>query len=149
MSGSTNFNIPSGEYYFDHGQMLNSGSSRIHGEDVFLYFKNGSFMHSSGSAGFSFTAPDWEIYPGYYPGVYMYSDRDNTASFRWDGSSSQSSEGIVYLPSSPLYRSGSSRSMQWRGQLIVDSFIVSGSNATSVEYVEYVETEIPSVYLVE
>lgn len=149
MSGDTNFQIPSGEYYFDRGQMLNSGSTRIHGEEVFLYFKNGSYLSSSGMGGFSFTAPDWEIYPGYYPGVYMYSDRDNTASFRWDGYSTSVSEGIVYLPASPLYRSGYSYGMQWRGQLIVDSLIVSGNNMTGVEYVEYVETEIPSVYLVE
>lgn len=149
MSGYTNFNLPSGEYYFDRGQMRNSGSARIFGEEVFLYFTNGSYLHSSGMGGFGFTAPDWEIYPGYYPGVFMYSDRDNTAPFQWNGYSTAVSEGIVYLPSSPMYRSGYSYGMQWQGQLIVDSLILSGSNTTGVEYVEYVETEIPSVYLVE
>lgn len=149
MAGSTNMDIPSGEYYFDRALMANHGSTTIRGENVFLYFTNGSYLHSSGSASFAFTAPDWEIYPGYYPGVFMYSDRSNTAEFQWNGTTSTVSEGIIYLPSSGLRMSGASNGKVFTGQMIADHFDLSGSNNTTVEFYEYVPIEVPMVYLVE
>lgn len=148
MSGNTSFNVPSGEYYFKNGQMRNSGSAYIYGEDVFLYFTDGGYLHSSGSADFSFTAPDWMVYPGYYPGVFMYSDRSNTATFQWSGRSNNESEGVVYLPSSPLQMSGASNAKVFTGQMIVDRIITSGNMVLQVDYEEYVSFEIPAVYLV-
>lgn len=149
MSGSTSFSIPPGQYIFDRGAFINSGSSLIAGEDVFLYFADDSYLRSTGSASFGFTAPEDEIYPGYYPGVFMYSDRDNTAEFRWHGSTSATSKGIIYLPGSPLIMSGASSGKVFEGQIIADRFDLSGSNSTDVEFVEHVPTDIPQVYLVE
>ncbi|MEZ4572649.1 MAG: hypothetical protein R2849_20500 [Thermomicrobiales bacterium] len=149
MSGSTSFHVPSGEYYFDRGSMINTGSATIVGEGVFLYFKNGGRVFSTGSASFAFTALDTEIYTGFYPGVYMYSDRANTATFQWFGTTSTVSTGIVYLPSSPLVMGGASNGKAWRGQLIADRFQLSGSNSTDIEYVKYVEMQVPVVALVE
>lgn len=148
ISGNTNFNIPSGEYYFDNGRLAGSGSLWIYGEEVFLYFKNGSRLETSGSADFSFTAPTSMIYPGYYPGVFMYSDRANTATFTWTGRSDNESRGIVYLPSSPLAMSGAGNAKMFTGQLIVDRLITSGNQVMSIEYEEFVSTEVPAVYLV-
>jgi len=149
MSGSTSFHIPSGEYYFDRGSMIHTGSSAVVGEGVFLYFKNGGRVYSSGTASFAFTALETMIYPGFYPGVYMYSDRANTATFQWFGTTSTVSTGIVYLPSSPLVMGGASAGKAWRGQLIADRFILSGYNATEIEYVEHVPMKVPVVALVE
>ncbi len=149
MSGSTSFQIPSGEYYFDRGSMTHTGSSAVVGEGVFLYFKNGGRVYSSGSASFAFTALETQIYPGFYPGVYMYSDRANTATFQWFGATSTVSTGIVYLPSSPLVMGGASNGKAWRGQLIADRFILSGSNSTEIEYIEYIPMKVPVVALVE
>ncbi|MFW6075302.1 MAG: hypothetical protein ACOC9Y_06890 [Chloroflexota bacterium] len=149
MAGSTTMNIPSGEYYFDRALMANYGSTAIAGDDVFLYFVNGAHIDSRGSATFGFTAPDWEIYPGYFPGVFMYSERGNTAEFNWNGSTSSESEGIIYLPNSRLNMGGSSRGKVFTGQMIADSFDLGGANATTVEFYEYVENEAPLVYLVE
>jgi hypothetical protein len=149
MSGSTSFNIPSGEYYFDHGRFLNSGSTVIKGENVFLYFKNDGYLESTGSASFSFTAPETVVYPGYYPGVFMYSDARNTATFEWHGSTASVSKGTVYLPSSPLKFGGASYGKQIEGQVIVDRLITGGSTMMGIDYVEYVETSAPAVYLTE
>lgn len=149
MQGSTSFNIPSGEYYFDRGSMVHTGSSTVTGNGVFLYFKNGGRVYSTGSASFAFTALDTMIYPGFYPGVYMYSDRANTATFQWFGTTSTVSSGIVYLPSSPLVMGGASNGKAWRGQLIADRFVMSGSNNTEIEYVEHVPMQVPVVALVE
>jgi hypothetical protein len=149
MSGNTSFNIPPGEYYFDRGQMRNTGSTLISGDSVFLYFTNGGYLHSTGSAGFQFTAPTTTIYPGYYPGVYIYSDRSNTATFQWHGTTNSNSRGIIYLPSSRLTMGGASNAKVWTGQLIVDSLETSGNTSFTVNYEEYVATEIPMVYLVE
>ena len=149
MSGSTSFNIPSGEYYFDRGRFLNSGSTTIAGQSVLLYFKNGGYLESTGSASFSFTAPTTQVYPGYYPGVFMYSDPSNTATFEWHGSTASVSRGAIYLPKSPLKFGGSSSGKSIEGQVIVDRLITSGSTGFTVEFVEYVATTLPKVYLVE
>ncbi|RIK35145.1 MAG: hypothetical protein DCC58_20820, partial [Chloroflexi bacterium] len=89
------------------------------------------------------------IYSGYYPGVFLYSDRANTAAFTWAGSTSSISQGTIYLPSSPLTMSGSSSGKVFIGQLIADRFILGGSNSTTVEFYEYVKTAVPKVYLVD
>jgi hypothetical protein len=149
LSGSSSFHVPSGEYYFDRGSMINSGSAAIIGEGVFLYFKNGGRVYSSGTAAFAFTALTTQIYPGFYPGVYMYSDRSNTATFQWFGTTSTVSTGIVYLPNSPLVMGGASAGKAWRGQLIADRFVLSGYNVTEIEYIEYVPMQTPVVLLVE
>lgn len=149
MSGSTSFQLPEGEYYFDRGRFLNSGSSTISGNKVFLYFTNGGYLSSSGSASFGFTAPTNVIYPGYYPGVFMYSDRSNTATFRWTGSTSSVSRGTIYLPSSPVQTSGAAQGTSFYGQFIADRFITSGSTGITVQFVEYVATQIPMIYLVD
>jgi Flp pilus assembly protein TadG len=149
MSGSTSFNIPPGEYYFDHGRFINSGSTLITGNDVFLYFNDGGYLSSTGSASFGFTAPTRSLYPGYYPGVFMYSDASNTATFEWHGSTSAVSRGTVYLPSSPVLFGGASHGKQFEGQFIADRFITGGSTGLTVEFVEYVQTQIPKVYLVD
>ncbi len=149
MSGSTNFSIPSGEYYFDYGNFVNSGSSTISGTSVFLYFKHKSVLTSSGSAKFGFTAPTTNIYTGYYPGVFMYADPVDTSTFTWTGSTSSVSYGAVYLPDCQLVMTGSSNGKVMVGQLIANSFSLSGSNNTTVEYHEYVSTATPKVYLVQ
>ena len=149
MSGNTSFNIPSGEYYFDNGQMRHTGSSWVYGEEVFLYFTNGGYLHSTGSADFSFTAPDTMIYPGYYPGVFMYSDRSNSATFQWFGRSDNESRGIVYLPSSPMTMGGASNAKNFTGQMIVDRLSTSGNTVLAITYEEFVSTEVPAVFLVE
>ena len=149
MSGSTGFSIPSGQYYFDYGDFVNSGSSTISGTNVFLYFSHSSALTSSGSAKFGFTAPTTQIYPGYYPGVFMYANANDTKTFTWTGSTSSVSEGAVYLPNCKLVMTGSSNGKVMIGQLIADSFSLSGSNNTTVEYHEYVSTSTPKVYLVQ
>jgi hypothetical protein len=148
MSGSTNFSLPSGEYYFDHGRFLNSGSSLINGQSVFLFFTDGGYLSSTGSASFGFTAPTTTIYPGYYPSVFMYSDRGNTATFEWHGSTSAQSVGTVYLPNSPVRFGGSSTGKQFTGQFIADRFITSGSTGLTIEFNENVPTQIPRIFLV-
>jgi len=149
MSGSSNFNIPSGQYYFDNGRLLDTGSSKIAGSNVFLYFKDKSYLYSSGSASFGFTAPTTTIYPGYFPGVFMYADRSNNSTFTWTGSTSSVSQGIVYLPDSKLVMTGSSNGKIMTGQIIANSFDLSGSNNTQVQYQKYVATSIPAAYLVQ
>lgn len=149
MSGSTSFELPPGEYYFDHGRFLNSGSSTITGDDIFLYFKGSGYLYSTGSARFGFTAPMNSIYAGYYPGVFMYSDASNTATFTWQGSTSSVSRGTVYLPSSPVKFGGSSTGKQFEGQFIADRFITSGSTGMTIKFVSYIAAEKPKIYLVD
>lgn len=148
MSGSTSFKMPPGEYYFSKGRFLHSGSTLINGDDVFFYFRDGGYLSASGSATFGFTAPSNEIYPGYCCGVFMYSDRSNTAQFNWTGSTSSVSQGTIYLPSSPVRTSGSASGTSFEGQFIADRFITSGSTGITVRFVEYVATQIPRIFLV-
>jgi hypothetical protein len=149
MSGSTNISMPSGQYYFDHGRFLASGSTRITGSNVFFYFKNKGYLQSSGSTSFGFTAPTTQIYSGYYPGVFIYGDRADTSTFTWTGSTSSASDGIVYVPGSQLVMTGSSSSKMLTGQIIANSFNLSGSNNTTVDYKQYVATAMPKAYLVQ
>jgi hypothetical protein len=149
MSGNSNMVMPSGQYYFDRGNFTATGSSLISANNVFFYFTNGGYLRSNGMAGFAFTAPTAQLYPGYYPGVFLYSDPSNTAQFEWTGYTSAVSRGIVYLPSSPVVMSGYSNGKVFEGQFIADSFRTSGNNRTVIEYVEYIETAVPRVYLVD
>jgi len=151
MSGWTDASqsIPSGEYYFDGGRIEASGSTKIRGDNVFMYFTNGAYLKSSGMAGFAFTAPTQQIYPGYYPGVFLYSDANNTAAFEWTGYTNGVSKGIIYLPSSKVVMSGYSNGKVFEGQFIADSFELSGNNKTVIQYHEYVQTAVPKVYLVD
>lgn len=149
MSGDSDMVMPSGQYYFDRGSFTASGSSKIRASNVFFYYKNGGFMRSNGMSGFAFTAPTTEIYPGYVPGVFVYSDRDNTAEFEWTGYTSAISRGIVYLPSSPVVMSGFSNGKVFEGQFIADSYKLSGNNKTIVEYYQFIEAETPKAYLVD
>lgn len=148
MSGNVNMNWPSGQYYFDNGSIVATGSAQISGSNVFLYFTNGGRLFSDGGMGFAFTAPTTQIYPGYYPGVFMYSDRSNTATFNWTGATTMVSRGIVYLPSSKLTMGGYSNAKEFHGQLIVNSLETSGNTAMRITYEEYVQTAVPNVYLV-
>jgi len=147
-NGWSNMELPSGEYYFKRGRFMNSGSSMIVGKSVFLYFEQGSYLEASGSASFGFTAPTTKIYPGYYPGVFMYSNHANNATFKWAGNTASASVGTIYLPSSPVHTSGNSSGVAFRGQFIADRFYTSGNTTITVEFVEYVKTQIPKIYLV-
>lgn len=149
MSGYSNFGLPPGEYYFKRGNFFNSGNSSISGENVFLYFTDGGRLESSGSAYFDFTAPTTQIYPGYYPGVFLYSDPSNTATFKWQGTTNATSKGVIYLPSSPLTMSGASGGVGFEGQIIVDRLITSGYTVLTVNYVEYVQMQTNRVFLVQ
>lgn len=149
MSGDSAMGMPSGQYYFDRGNFTASGSSKISATNVFFYFTNGGYMRSSGMSGFGFTAPTTEIYPGYVPGVFVYSDRSNTAEFEWTGYTSTISKGIVYLPSSPVVMSGFSNGKVFEGQFIADSYRLSGNNKTVVEYYQYIDFDSPKAYLVD
>ncbi len=149
ISGNTDFSIPSGEYYFDYGNFTGSGSLTISGEDVFLYFEHKSALTSSGNAKFGFTAPTTKIYNGYYPGVFMYANANDSQTFTWTGATSAVSQGAVYLPSAPVVMTGASNAKVMIGQFIANSFSLSGNNSTTVEYKEYVSTATPKVYLVQ
>lgn len=149
MSGNSNMVMPSGQYYFDRGRFTASGSSKISATNVFFYYKNGGYMRSNGMSGFGFTAPTTVIYPGYVPGVFVYSDRENTAEFEWTGYTETVSRGIVYLPSSPVVMSGYSNGKVFEGQFIADSYRLSGNNRTVVEYHQWVEFDSPRVFLVD
>lgn len=149
MSGNSDMVMPSGQYYFNRGNFTATGSSLISAQNVFFYFTNGGYMRSNGMAGFAFTAPTTQIYPGYYPGVFVYSDASNTAEFEWTGYTNGVSRGIVYLPSSRVVMSGFSNGKVFEGQFIADSFRTSGNHRTVVEYVEYIETAVPRVFLVD
>lgn len=154
-SGSTHFNLPSGEYYFggnpprDTCKLQNSGSTWIGGRNIFLFFGPGCYLHTSGSAAFAFTAPTTSIYPGYHPGVFMYAHPDNTETFQWNGTTSMLSEGTVYLPSAKLTMGGASNGKVLRGQIIVNSMQTGGSTRLGLEYQQYVDTSIPAVFLIE
>lgn len=155
MEGSTTFDIPSGEYYFtDRPKNAEcgfkaTGNSNIHGKNVFLYFGPGCRLFTNGSAQFGFTAPKTNIYPGYHPGVFMYAHPDNHETFQWNGSTSLSSEGVIYLPSATLTTAGQSFDKVFKGQVIVDSYTTGGGNGLSLEYEHYVDVELPRIYLVE
>lgn len=149
LQGNTNFSIPSGEYYFDNGNFEKSGNTRIAGTDVFFYFTNGGHLDSTGNSSFAFTAPSDTIYSGYYPGVFMYSDASNTATFKWTGNTGAMSRGTIYLPSSKVQTSGNSSGVVLQGQFIAHSFETSGNTTMGVQFEEYVQTAIPNVYLVD
>lgn len=149
MSGNTNMQLPTGEYYFDHGNLTASGSTVISGTNVFFYFKNLGYLQSSGGASFGFTAPTTTIYPGYYPGVFIYADRADNATFTWTGTTSSVSQGVIYIPDSKLIMTGSSNAKVMTGQIIANSFDLSGNNNTQVQYQKYVATTIPKSYLVQ
>jgi hypothetical protein len=149
MSGNTNMQLPTGEYYFDHGNLTASGSTVISGTNVFFYFKNLGYLQSSGGASFGFTAPTTTIYPGYYPGVFIYGDRADNATFTWTGTTSSVSQGVIYIPDSMLIMTGSSNAKVMTGQIIANSFNLSGNNNTQVQYQKYVATTIPKSYLVQ
>jgi hypothetical protein len=148
-TGNTAFSVPSGEYYFDHGRFLNTGNQLIRGNSVLFYFKRDGYMEVTGNSSFSFSAPTTSVYSGYYPGVFLYSDRANTATFTWTGNSSAVSQGAIYLPSSPLQMTGNSGGRVLAGQVIADRFTFTGNTNITVEFTEVVETGAPAVYLVE
>ena len=149
MSGSTALDLPSGEYYFDHGRFENHGSTVVRGQNVFLYFTDGGYLESTGSASFGFTAPTTSIYSGYFPGVFIFSDPANTATFRWQGSTTSVSQGILYLPSGALVTSGASQAVNFTGQILVNSISTSGSTGIVVNYQEYVSMQTNKIFLVQ
>lgn len=149
MSGNTNMTLPSGEYYFDRGRFLNNGSSAITGTNVFLYFQNGGYLQSIGSATYAFTGPTSTLYTGYYPRVFIYSHPSNTATFTWQATMGAQSNGIIYLPSSPMVFGGAANPNSFVGQIIADRFLSSGNTAMSITFQEYVEMAVPAIYLVQ
>ena len=105
-------------------------------------------VNGSGSASFGFTAPTSMIYPGYYVGVFIYSNHANTATFKWAGNTASASVGTIYPPSSPVQTSGNSSGVAFRGQFIADWFTTSGTTTITVEFQAYVQTQIPKIFLV-
>lgn len=151
LSGNVSFDLPSGEYYFDRGNMSNSGNTGIGGEEIFIYFEDEGSIESNGNASFGFTAHDQddEVYPGHYPGVVIYSHPDNDTTFSWSGNTSSTSQGIIYLPGSKVEMSGNTNGEVLQGQFIADSFEIDGNAELGIQFHEYVETGIPTVFLAE
>ncbi len=147
--GNTEMTIPSGEYYFDNASMLNTGSGRVRGDNVFFYFRNDGRMAALADGSFAFNAPSAMIYPGYVPGVVIYSERGNTAPFIWTGKTGGPSSGIIYIPSAPVYFGRSSKGMVFTGQFIADSFYTKGDTSITLTYYQYIETDTPVAYLVD
>jgi hypothetical protein len=148
-NGNTSFSMPSGEYYFDNATLQNNGNTLIRGSNVFLYFKNGGYAYTNGNSSWQFSAPTSTIYTGYVPGVFMFSDRANTSTFTWNGNSSATSTGAIYLPSSPLNMNGNQNGRVLDGQLIIDRLYVNGNTNIQVQYHEYAPADTTKVYLVE
>lgn len=149
VTGNSDSTLPSGEYYFDHGKMQNTGNAAVYGEDMFFYFKNGSTISSTGNAQFAFTPPTDEIYDGYLPGVLFYSDPDNTSTFNWTGNTAAGSSGVIYLPGAEVKFTGNSAIDVFEGQFIANNFDFTGNTHLNLKFHEYVPTSIPTLYLVE
>lgn len=155
MNGSTRFDLPSGEYYFDRSgpgrdcKMTINGNTVVAGDNVFFYFGKDCNLTTTGSASYGFTAPTTEIYPGYHPGIFMYAHPANTKQFQWNGSTQAQSVGVIYLPSATLKMSGASTGKVFKGQMIAGQFELGGGNSTELEYEQYVEIDLPAVYLIQ
>ena len=148
-TGNTTTYFPPGIYYFDNSNLSMTGNSTIVGQNVFFYFVNGAGWSSTGNTSYSFTASSTALYPGMQPHLLIYSDRGNTGSFSMTGNAGTLLDGIIYLPDTRLTMTGNASGTWARGQLIVKDLTATGNANVQVDYQDYVQVNVPAVYLIQ
>lgn len=156
ISGSGHTTMESGVYVMAGGGFEYSGSGGVTGDGVLIYNTDdpvqpagaGAFgrIDIAGSGSFDVTAPE----PG--PGqediqdMLIWQDPDNTQQMRRQGSGNLGA-GIIYLPSAELYLAGSGSVGSL--QIVVNTFVRTGSGNVTIPFQAYVEVSEPSIALVE
>lgn len=129
-----------GIYYFDNATVhLEGNNARLIGDDVLLYFTNGSTL---------------EITPGTveltgYPskaGIAIWVADDTPLDA--GGNSDLFVEGIIYAPEAHVTLRGTGADVV-HGQVFVHDLEIVGTGAMGIRYVKSVDTERPKVFLVQ
>lgn len=129
ISGGT-VTFSAGQYILDGGGLqINSANTVATGSGVSFYntattgYSYGT-LNISGQPNCTFSAPT----SGSMQGIFWYSDRNdtNTSQNQWNGATTSSLQGTIYIPTAPLLYTGQSTSGTYTG-LVVDKLVVNGS----------------------
>ncbi|MCM8749611.1 pilus assembly protein TadG-related protein [Thermomicrobiaceae bacterium CFH 74404] len=148
-TGNSDTTLFPGIYYFDGGTFRLIGNQTIVGQDVLFYLANGARMDVVGNTSYRLAGSTTPLYPGMQPGLTIFQERGNTSTFRMVGNSGAFIQGIVYLPDAPLELSGNASGTWAEGQLIVDQLRNNGNTDAEVRYRQYVNIDLPAVWLIE
>jgi hypothetical protein len=108
LAGSTKNTLAPGVYIFKDSNLKIGGSSQVSGNGVVLFFTGeGGGLSIDGSAKVSITAPTSGALENF--AVYLDPSAHAAAQSTIAGSAQVTLEGITYLPSQPLFLSGSSK----------------------------------------
>lgn len=129
ISGGT-VTFSAGQYILDGGGLqINSANTVVTGSGVSFYNTATSgysygLLNISGQPNVTFSAPT----SGAYQGIFWFSDRNdtNTSQNQWNGATTSSLQGTIYIPTAPLLYTGQSTSGTYTG-LVVDKLVVNGS----------------------
>lgn len=148
-TGNSDTRLLPGLYYFDGGTFRLIGNQTIVGEDVLFYLANGATMDVVGNTSYRLSGSTTPLYPGMQLGLTIFQQRGNSSTFRMVGNSETFIRGIVYLPDATLELSGNVSGTWAEGQLIVDQLKNNGNTDARVVYRNYVDIELPAVWLIQ
>jgi hypothetical protein len=131
-----NVTLSPGIYYIDAGSFTVHGGATVTGTGVTMVFtsSNGNNWPGAtinGSATVNLTAPT----SGPTAGIVMFGDRNmpEGTTFRFEGGSSQSLTGAVYLPKGDIKFAGGSNTGRGCTQLIGNTLTFSGNSALKID----------------
>jgi hypothetical protein len=123
LSGSGTLTLNPGTYVLKGGIVL-SGSTAITGTGgVTLYFPNGG-ISMSGTGAINLTAPS----SGPYNGILIWRPAGNSSPAALSGGSSETLNGIVYVPGAALTYSGGSNTTAPNTTIVCSSLTMSGNS---------------------
>jgi hypothetical protein len=99
IDGESNVTLSAGTYVIQDGPFSVLGNSSVEGSEVtvFLTDENGVLFFDSNSS-ISLTAPT----SGEFEGVLFFQDPDFGGTHQWNGNSTTTLRGVIYLPSGKL-----------------------------------------------
>ncbi|CAN1570195.1 hypothetical protein MCEMIH16_03155 [Caulobacteraceae bacterium] len=125
VSGSARITLQPGEHWFVAGQLEISGSARLEGGDVALFFDKTAQFEFSGKAVVRLSGRK----SGPYAGLVIGATRGNNGDFTISSDNVESLLGVIYVPSGRLTITGSAdvaRESAWT-VIVADRLLLQGS----------------------
>jgi Flp pilus assembly protein TadG len=135
-----------GLYYFGDSFKLEgqSASTQFQGSDVFLYFGDSASFDPKHAKIVLSAAPE-SLYPGGLDGMLLWID--NGTPFLMQSNGQFQLEGVLYAPQSRVRLFGAPGTQGV--QVIVKSLELAGGNTYDILYTEYIDMNMPQVFLVQ
>jgi hypothetical protein len=137
-----------GVYYFENSDIALKNKGLLTGTGVTLYF-TGTSTFDPKNGDVDLEGPTTSLYTGGANGMVFWFAPSDCADIDLQGNGNMFFKGIFYAPCSDVTMHGNPAGDAINGQVIVNTLSVKGTSDYVVAYTKYVNTDRPSIFLVQ